>query len=142
MSIETWRQEFYPQTAISLVYELGNFPKEDKDIYFLKHAILKWQGFLSMNLEKHDIVFEDVKNFLFGTCALCEAYCNDPDKECEECPIFLVKGRTCTDRIEKRNSADQFICSVSSLFYEGYKHQNAKPMLKLLRDVLEETKKI
>lgn len=92
MSIESWKQEFYPVPAEEAA--TGN-------VAALKHSIVKWHGLRSENLEKHDVV--PVGTYCIGTteydseelassdsCALC-ILARD---KCNRCVLTKVRS-TC-----------------------------------------------
>lgn len=90
MSIETWKQEFYPVPASANM--------TDKEA--IEHAILKWEGFEAKNRKKHKLnrlahilIDEHACEFIFGimTCSLCLKYFNNG---CNSCP-FSVQGYNC-----------------------------------------------
>lgn len=107
MTIESWKQEFYPisveEAAKGTVQEAIN------------HSRIKWYGLRQENLEKHGLVVEDgyiaEKDFdSFDnlrpcvpidseTCALCWKYdsSGEDGNECAECPIVKVRGMPCDE---------------------------------------------
>lgn len=92
MNFQAWLEEFYPTDAKD--YE----DKTDREC--LEHSILKWEGFLPKNMEKHDISYNDISDWMHGTCALCEKYsvCDSSyheSLETKSCPIVRATGKTC-----------------------------------------------
>jgi hypothetical protein len=121
MSIKTWIEEFYPITA-----------QEAPRNGLVAHSLMKWQGALASNLEKHgvfrngdgDCVLEDAdgEEFLFGTktCSLCEEYFNDC---CTGCPLLLVRdGKRCYEPRGKEVGPYRLWCDTG----------DARPMIELL----------
>ena len=100
MSIQTWKQEFYPTEARNTLIQKA-----------LSHTIRKWKGLRPKNLRKHnlcvkrrDIKLYDKENlrgfvqaFKFNSdnCALCIHHLvidNNIDR-CETCPLYIVRGQ-------------------------------------------------
>lgn len=95
MSVESWRDEFYPISARAMAR------RSDDPLVLTKHALQKWKGFLPENLEKHGIgpnddleVSADV-----SSCALCEAYMNI-EPLCRDCPLYQLRDEKCYKAIE------------------------------------------
>lgn len=108
MSLQTWKAEFYPQTASALARTKGVTA-----IQLLDHSIVKWTGALPANTKKHGVVYdaqwctvktvdhqlgyhEDPKNELVfdsTTCSLCRKY-DGPRSNglCTRCPLAQVRG--------------------------------------------------
>jgi hypothetical protein len=101
MSLETWRNEFYPLAA--------EFVKERMPA--IEHSILKWTGLKKENLAKHGMLL--VGKSLRGTtveggslwisshnCALCQLYYDRTLLDtCAACPLSLARGGTnCGER--------------------------------------------
>lgn len=82
MSIETWKQEFYPVPASEATSDVHTA---------LDHSIRKWTGLLKKNLKKHGLtaswprIWEGRKSFPIttDTCALCHLY----HDACDLCPL-------------------------------------------------------
>jgi hypothetical protein len=128
MSIKTWVEEFYPQSASSVDCELDA----------VKHSIKKWEGLRKEALNRHDVmlsgnVVREVKgeaNFHFDAdnCSLCVISC----KICPKCPLAFVRGGIpCTTRTldEIRNGSD---APWRTLYLE----RNPEPMLEDLHKAL------
>lgn len=98
MSLQSWKEEFYPVDA-------EDVPKEQA----VAHSIRKWQGLLPENLAKHGVewagehsdrlreIAETDDRFIVGasTCALCCHYDdrdNDNADPCVSCPLSRVRG--------------------------------------------------
>lgn len=129
MSIESWKAEFYPETAID-VANRGN------EIECIEHSIQKWNGLSEENLNAHEVqknsslLFDIDDNHQFEldatSCSLCEfteIRYNDVDEEadfCNHCPIVKATGKECNVQW------NQFV----------YK-DNPKPMQELLQQTLE-----
>ena len=90
MTIETWKQEFYPVPASANM--------TDKEA--IKHGIQKWEGFKAKNRRKHNVnrvyytLCDELNEFNFGieTCSLCHKYY---ESGCLACPLHK-KGYSCT----------------------------------------------
>jgi len=95
VSLETWKEEYYPVPASAV-------SREDA----LDHSIRKWEGLRPENLKRHGlrraeitrrtIVEKDSLEGLdidAGSCALCHHY--EESGKCPECPLYLVRGARC-----------------------------------------------
>lgn len=87
MSLRSWMKEFYPVPA----------NKVRGKVAAIKHSIQKWQGLSPAALKRHDIVRVDCELFDddehrfdidSSTCALCQV----TNTDCEDCPLYLVRG--------------------------------------------------
>lgn len=101
MSLESWKEEFYP-------VEASKCSREEA----LNHSLLKWSGLKKENLDKHgltflmgDILYGDLRTGqLFqidaSTCALCYHHrCENEDEElCATCPLSIARGGASCDR--------------------------------------------
>lgn len=99
MSIETWKEEFYPEKFP----DTDDNPTTETVLKALDHSIRKWSGTSSKNLKRHGVEFfdltlkhKDSKNdnfylgdFLFnaGSCALCSIFFLN---KCNGCPLSLI----------------------------------------------------
>jgi hypothetical protein len=150
MSVESWRNEFYPIDAAYLVDVLDNEPQPDLDansidIKLIEHSLLKWKGALKENLEKHESSYsrgvildrDDCLVFDSSTCALCQKYTADREQEEDPrctlksgiaCPIVRMQKHPCDGDEEVRNEE----CSTYGLA----KH-NPEVMIELLEKTLE-----
>jgi hypothetical protein len=103
MSIESWKQEFYPIEAIELVNDGAS------DIELIRHSLRKWKDGTSQKaLLKHNVKYsacaiEDLdpkdtynRHFSFSgnTCTLCQKYILI-EKVCDNCPLRQYLGRPC-----------------------------------------------
>lgn len=105
MSLETWKQEFYPVSAEEAVVDA---------ITAVDHSIKKWEGLRPNTLANHQICtsasnrrigeftsLHDIdSHFIIAaeTCALCvlnEYRCDGKYYGCDMCPIVEVTGRPC-----------------------------------------------
>jgi hypothetical protein len=100
MSIESWKEEFYPVTA----KEIAEHGTEQE---LIEHSLKKWNGLTKENLEKHQLTkkffsISDNKGKYFsadgGSCALCQKY----DDICSDCPLSKVR-----DNIECSAETDE-----------------------------------
>ncbi len=98
MSIKSWKLEFYPKPADEAI---------GSPLEAAHHSLLKWQGLLPDNREKHSLTLEEgdlvgEETFSIGrnNCALCElteqANAFNIDA-CIYCPMFTVLGKTCDE---------------------------------------------
>jgi len=105
MSLETWKEEFYP------------VPADDKrakrsHTAAVNHSLKKWRGLTKENLEKHGLQKESTViipingggciSIVGATCALCcmeyDRTClnnSTSEKFCRQCPLFRTLGRQC-----------------------------------------------
>lgn len=99
MSIKTWIDEYYPAEADALEKSGAS------DLELVDHALKKWPGLSTENLERHDlrcgenrIWGSDGKLFVvdFSTCALCQRF-EDSEDSCPECPVTTATGKPCYD---------------------------------------------
>ena len=127
MSIETWKKEFYPRSAASRMSKKSA----------IEHSIKKWEGLLSENLKKHEVVIDvcgdvhdDEISFEISdqSCALCQKYMH---KCCVKCPLYEKLGFECGKG--KIEAGDGWV----SYMEEG----SPELMLKNLRSLLDEDKK-
>ena len=92
MSLESWKEEFYPVKASA----------KHSDVEAIKHAIQKWSGYSLENLKKHNIELknpviivddnaQDDFTFSTDTCSLCRKYWL---RDCRRCPLYLI-GESC-----------------------------------------------
>lgn len=128
MSLQTWKDEFYP-------VEAKEATQDDKTA--LLHSIKKWTGLLPENMKKHDVKYsESIKTDLidnepfayFGvdaySCALCCRHVL-PKGSCDKCPLARHLGERCDNT------------DISP--YQIYNAtQNPEPMLQALLDTLKE----
>lgn len=91
MSIETWKEEFYPVSATSRMSKKSA----------IEHSIKKWEGLLPENLKKHGVVLDrcgdihdDEVKFEISdlSCALCQKYFWEC---CIKCPLYEKLGFEC-----------------------------------------------
>lgn len=102
MSIETWKEEFYPVTAAKAAVKAT-------DGELIEHCLIKWRGATDENLAKHELrrdcedggteyidLVDDCGDFVFAfgtsTCALCKRYFA---KGCLGCPLVDYLGQRC-----------------------------------------------
>ena len=103
MSLDTWKQEFYPVPASEV---------ENDQVAATEHSLRKWRGLTTENLTRHDLACTPPEiydanpgkthdYFCFGeyTCALCRHYFKSPDDDtptCVTCPLYeTLQGHTC-----------------------------------------------
>lgn len=134
MSFQSWIDEFYPVDALTLAHTEG---KTDEDL--INHSILKWQGALPENLEKHKVcyyiheIFDPIEDkdltFDSDSCALCVKYdgffCNTFPLPEDQCPIIRMTGNPCDSRGHNDNGV-----------YDDSRF-TPKPMIELLEKTLK-----
>lgn len=128
MSLETWKEEFYPVPAE--VYH-----DEDDELVLINHAIQKWTGLLTESMQKHSVGFRDdmrcaisdlplaysdaalenVFDIDSTTCALCQRH-----SHCQTCPVDTF-SIGCN---ESKSPYDKFVIGNDPL-----------PMLQALKEV-------
>lgn len=119
MSIQSWKNEFYPVHAIEAPAGKA-----------AEHSLRKWTGLLPENLQKHGLVLKagrpnpsldllDIETLerletvnSSSSCALCAQYetpIKADQQTCERCPLHTVRGTRCywvrvaEDHIEVRS---------------------------------------
>lgn len=148
MSIETWRQEFYPVPASCVA------PKDAT-----AHALHKWRGLTPNNLKDHELILdsvsdlEDAEGGTFSissaTCALCEVVgkdavlgCDSNPKDCTRCPIYHAVGRTCAAefRVHMKTGDPQPMITLlnTTLKWEKSQSQANKAVIDVLTDELSD----
>lgn len=135
MSIESWKNEFYPVPANQVV-----------EADALKHSHTKWLGLLPSNLQRHGMekhlderhigeigqssYYYDPTAFRVNdeSCALCQHYYDDA---CRDCPLYLVSGKTC----------DFYPVDGKLSPYDTWKEtNNPVPMIRLIERAMRKTK--
>lgn len=110
MSLQTWKEEFYPVPVESLAPDLP-------DLALVQHSLKKWEGLTPENLQKHGVkassgyienAAEDKLGGLISeilpidayTCSLCDKYIPVYEKErCDLCPLYKALGNnSCDDK--------------------------------------------
>lgn len=125
MSLQTWKDEFYP-------IEADKCRKKDA----LAHSLRKWTGLTKTNLKKHGCEVDCLGNvycvdveLVIGdrSCALCEHYSMGLN-DCIDCPLYKTRGVDC----------DSSTSDSTSPYGEWVGYQNVRPMLNLLRKAMKE----
>lgn len=99
MSIESWKEEYYPLPAEELLVEPSSTTSA---ICAIKHSLHKWEGLRSDALAKHGLRVEQRGMFdihsgkcLFtidnSSCTLCLNF------TCIECPLAITRGGVACD---------------------------------------------
>lgn len=90
MSLETWKEEFYPIDA--------EYVSEEDAV---EHSLRKWIGLRAGNLAKHNLdhhgkrIFDTNGAYIWiseSSCALCIHYINEM---CDNCPLAALLGHPC-----------------------------------------------
>jgi len=135
MSLETWKEEYYPVDAVRC---------KKKDA--LEHSLQKWIGLRKTNLKKHkmhesngDIRSENpIDNEYFvvsgSTCALCHVYLNNLDSisPCKKCPLSIARNDIACDRVSRNRK---------STYHRFVNDANPEPMIRLIRKAIKNQKK-
>lgn len=143
MSIETWKEEFYPVPA-------DDRRAKRSHTAAVNHSLKKWRGLTKESLEKHGlqkISGSDCITPILGgehmpiagaTCALClmedDRTClnnSTSEKFCRQCPLFRTLGRQC----DQDNLLD--VSEEPSPYSNFIVRDDPLPMIK----ALEKTKK-
>jgi hypothetical protein len=135
MSLKTWKKEFYPVEA-----DEGIDEKTWEQC--LDESLLKWQGILPENVEKHElntrhhVVYEGEsafgpKAFRFSgtTCALCAKDQTTDTQLCKGCPLYKSRGDVACDHEtnDEEDSGEE----------SPYHHTNPKKMIEALEEAKE-----
>ena len=119
MSLQSWKDEFYPVDAS----ECGKSHREQ-----LEHSLRKWRGATKENAAKHGCFYKDhfviskaesecsgyPKAMGFGTksCALCK------NNRCRDCPIFLSGRHSCISIVSEYAASDNDPSSIIAVLEE------------------------
>lgn len=136
MTVESWKEEFYP-------IEADRCPKEEA----IQHSLRKWSGLTENNLLKHEVKVDGARAIAGGayvlpmnanglrgnhyveidsrSCSLCHHY-NQGD--CSACPITFYK------QSEKMDTNQWEQCSTEYLHWRRVKDPH--PMIELLKNTL------
>ena len=137
MSVRTWFDEFCPEIED---------PKNMSDEDAVQHALKKYTGLLSENLQKHKVTFNPISTkillieegeevywenhgrSIIGvlTCSLCLKY----DVHCEKCPLQLTK-------IEYGCLHGLYGVGEKSPYSKTLRTKNPLPMIEALTETLE-----
>lgn len=95
MSLETWKNEFYPEDATEPHGALAA----------VEHSLRKWKGLRAVELEKHKLTRSysqlrdsEGQDFYISsdTCALCVQFYDiespQEDHLCSKCPLYIIRG--------------------------------------------------
>jgi hypothetical protein len=111
MTIESWKEEFYPTSVTVPMTRLEA----------VAHSTRKWSGTAPEALKKHGVEFSRFKifdpcmlakppfDFNSDSCSLCEKYWDKEEDEedggdpCRECPFSLTLGRACIENHHNEN---------------------------------------
>lgn len=117
MSLQSWKDEFYPTTAEHEADAQGV-----TRLQLIEHSLQKWHGLLKENLDRHACVIREGRVREVGTdghfgidsrsCSLCAAYCAE---RCHFCPLQQTRGVVC----DKVNPAIEKDSPWSTWIHEG-----------------------
>ena len=130
MTIETWKQEFYPTSADTVTQDDA-----------IQHSLTKWKGLRNENLERHGLTRSGChitdSDLLFridaSTCSLCTHYYKDM---CEGCPIVAEQEETCDHDGDYGGTGQYRTGQYQSFTMDG----NPEPMIDLLERCLQTQK--
>lgn len=134
MSLQSWKEEFYPMRAWDTLKEAA-----------AEHSLKKWIGLRSENLARHGLIAdgsaiceEERQHISLSindrTCALCKHYlrlgsCEAP---CASCPIMQLTGYSCDDDAYHRENY-----GTESPYGQFLDNKNPEPMIALLERVVD-----
>lgn len=114
MSLDSWKEEFYPVEA--------DDPSIKTNLQAVQHSIRKWEGLGDDNLRKHGVgrgnfgnVFDGDRSFGIdgSTCALCVRHL-DTAHECRACPLARARGGVRCDCNRRNEDISPFAAWVES----------------------------
>ena len=119
MSLQTWKAEFYPQSAAeTLALKIDDTERTE---LALAHSIQKWRGLTPAALARHQLKVVDGDLFpsngadeTFGidaeSCALCMAF-----PGCKDCPLYGSRDNvSCDSTTAEEAHSPFFMFSVDS----------------------------
>lgn len=142
MSLETWKEEFYPIPA--------NENMEDMEA--LLNAKRKWEGMRKENLEKHECnvktgrINYNAEFFCIGagSCALCLKYSPEYEETlnkyvCDQCPIYLSRDEISCDNLSQEEIDLQKYSDneIHSPWHEFTNNNNPELMLQAIDIAIE-----
>ena len=143
MSIESWKEEFYPVTASELVDLIYNEIPDAGDVEMLlvKNSLRKWRGMTKDNLNRHDVRGRSTmldegfggggKYIALGaaSCSLCKM----ANSVCQDCLLYqYIDKPEATDEQEWKEGA------CDEQWQEWSRNLNPVPMIGLLEELLRE----
>lgn len=133
MSIETWKEEFYPITVREFTLQSRS------TLELLEHALKKWKGLTEENRKKHHVQKAPNSRCLRGTdadfplhsesCSLCRFY-SEHHAICSRCPLYNVRGVSCDDVPQDSDN------ELLSPWNEFLIRSNPQPMIALLEEAI------
>lgn len=122
--MDSWVKEFYPNSAQDCAEISGG-----EDTALIRHALRKWTGARSENLQKHgDLAYPPIP-LNSETCALCLVHLDrDKDEPCSTCPLARYLGGAC----DKGRDAP---------FVQYFVGGGPEPMIKALEGTLQMVKR-
>lgn len=130
MSLQSWRDEFYPTEAVDC-------PANEA----IAHSLRKWIGLRVENRRRHEVRCDEATSHLVDgaarfpvnstTCALCASHYDDSadDAPCAGCPLAVSRdGYSCDT---KANDERQ------SPWAAWFDHENPEPMIAALEKALQ-----
>jgi len=126
MSLETWKQQFYPTDAEFVPVER-----------MARAAYRKWRGCTPYALAKHDVTFWDIASEMLlsdRSCTFCLNYYDWPRDGvfCPDCPLTQL-GANCLGRND--TSDDPTPYDLARIRVD--KDRNLRPLLRALKTIAQ-----
>ena len=147
MSIESWKEEFYPVSA----RKFRRDPTHAEQVEALGHSLRKWRGLQKEALYKHDLGVSSSGHIIeliskgnrsmfavnTSTCALCVQWYRvvkhpTHPANCKGCPLAEVRGGAPCDYTDETADGDR-----SSPYLHWIAAKDPEPMIKWLETALE-----
>lgn len=134
MSLETWKEEFYPIEADKSV---------GSQLEAVEHSLRKWRGLDADTLKRHGLRqayynLEEDRGGKFHidytSCALCRLV-NATEDGCYECPLYAVRGGVPCDVIMV--DEDENLLETFSPYVKWTRFNDPAPMLEWLEKTRE-----
>jgi hypothetical protein len=132
MSVETWKNEFYPISA-----RLAH----STDLMALQHSLKKWIGLRSENRKAHEVSIGPYNHTLQDasasslkfhiasrSCALCHRHDISDEPHCATCPLYVVRGTRCDLQTSPTDT---------SQWHSWTKKANPEPMIQLIEQAIK-----
>ena len=121
MSKKSWKEEFYPISAMQIAMDTLHEPKRSLDRVLLEHSIRKWTGIRPTNLAKHNIRYSLPISVDASSCSLCRVYYTHGN-DCDGCPLMTKHGPC-----DRENGP----------FQSAMRKNDPEPMIKALKRALK-----
>lgn len=133
MSLQSWKEEFYPSNAAD-EFQFDPTPQKELVIKAIEHSLKKWIGLSPENLKKHDAYRRGVDQYETSeiisdgseklctsyrqrmwigssSCSLCQVY----DEICQKCIFTTTLKMTCKSQYARWVNKDENQPMVESL---------------------------